>query len=470
MTLEQLQKKKQESPTAEKPRINVLKSEPAGEPTPALRYRMWITPTHRKPGSALLHFSRAMLLCRQIPDETRNRYQEWVADDANRPSARKLSDAVQVLQNVYHELHEMALCEDTKWDHRIRDRHGVDMYGYLLEDVQESRLLARLLRLKISHHLNRGEFDEAISAITDGHHLAAFIGQGETLIQRLVGIACVAMMRDGIEEAIQTPGCPNLYWAMASVPRPLIPVSDAIDWEMNTTRRVIPQLQEAMEATWTEEQALQKWSELFDTFQALVPLGISDTNAKAGITIAALSAAEPARQRLIAAGIAEDRVASLPPMQATMADAALELRRVGDNLHKGHLLPAAIADRVLQAEEDKLNNWTQENRYTSVGAVLGGLLFPAVRQAREAETRTQMAHNRLMTVEALRMYAQQHAGELPAALSDLQQAPAMPNPFTGTAFEYESEIADGKPTAVLRAVMPRHSEYYGTTQLILKAK
>ena len=112
------------------------------------------------------------------------------------PGDHELAVAVEALQHVYAELHELAMSEDQTWDHRIRDLHGPSVYSYLLPDVQEVRVMARLLRLKIEHQLRQRDFEGALSAISDTVRLAEFVGQGETLIQKLVGIAIAAIVRD----------------------------------------------------------------------------------------------------------------------------------------------------------------------------------------------------------------------------------------------------------------------------------
>src|SRR5262249_52295609 len=50
------------------------------------------------------------------------------------------------------------------------------------------------------------------------------VAEGATLIQALVGIAVCAVMLDEVDEWIQMPDAPNLYWALSDLPRPLISV------------------------------------------------------------------------------------------------------------------------------------------------------------------------------------------------------------------------------------------------------
>jgi hypothetical protein len=451
MTLQQLQQAQKKSEELPAP----LQVQPAGEPSPALKYRLYPARWELKPGSALLHYARAQILYLQMPAEKRDEWNEWLADE-NSPTADELAAAVASLQNVLNELHELAMSEDFAWDHRIRDLRGPEVYMYMLPDVQETRAMLRLLQLKIKLQLKQRDFDGAISSFSDGFRLAEFVGQGETLIQKLVGISIANIMRDGIQEMISTPGCPNLYWALASIPQPLVNVSESLLWELHSIYHVLPMLAmltEAETAHWSDDEASRKWAQLVDD---LAQLDENESSVRVSLTIAAVTQVDVAKARLLAAGESADRLAKLPAMQIVLLDAAVELRTIGDNIGKGHLLPFSVAKPLLEQEEARFQDWVQKNRTTSVGAIIARLLFSVMLQAKQAETRMLMNHNRLMTLEAIRMHAAEHDGELPKSLDELSPVPAMPDPSSGKAFEYSIQSAGEQETIVLKAADALH--------------
>ena len=69
-----------------------------------------------------------------------------------------------------------------------------------------------------------------------------------------------------------------------------------------------------------------------------------------------------------------------------------------------------------------------------------------------------MTHQRLMTVEALRMHAANHDGKLPESLDQLDPVPAMPDPYTGKQFGFRIESIDGRATVTLTADVPASAE------------
>ena len=81
-------------------------------------------------------------------------------------------------------------------------------------------------------------------------------------------------------------------------------------------------------------------------------------------------------------------------------------------------------------------------------ALFADALVPALHKVRRAQGRLEQRIALLRHVEALRLYAAEHDGTLPAKLSDIA-VPLPVDPFTGKPFRYEVEGATGSP--------PRHS-------------
>jgi hypothetical protein len=258
-------------------------------------------------------------------------------------------------------------------------------------------------------------------------------------------------MRQKIEQAIATPGCPNLYWALATVPQHLIRMGDSVLWELSNPSRVLTELAEAESESWTEAQAAQKWSALLEKLGEHSGSEADNDRLQIMLAIAGGTLVGDAKSRLAANGYATSKLTDMPGLQILLIDAAQELRRMGDEVGKAHLLPAIVGKTVAEREEKELREWLSQNRSKSVAALIAGQLFPAVRQAKEAETRRLMRFNRTLTLEAIRMHAAEHQGELPESLEQLSPVPALPDPYTGKAFDYSVQTIDGKQTISLKS-------------------
>lgn len=453
MTLEQQKapiKKQEERAT----RLRITTA--AGEPVPALRYQFWPARSALKRGSAQQHFFRAVTLLLSQPPEHRKQLDALSVTDGEDPSISQIRNFVETQTVVLSELHTMAMSEVVDMDHHIRDLAGIELYSFLLPDVQEARTLARLLRLRAIEQLDRRDFEGAVSTISDGYRLSSLISTGETLIEQLVAIAIASIMEDAVDRAIQTPGCPNLYWALASLPRPISKIRDSVQFEMHFLTRLFPLLADAEHANYPEEVWRKKWVDSLEPLEKM--MGDSSNKVPLALAMATVGFVEPARRRLLESGFSAEKLANMPPTQIVIIDTARELRRVSDESVKAYLLPIEMRKPLMVARDKRFQQWVQEESWSSGGAMVASVFFPAIFQVHEAEVRKLMTQQRLMTVEALRMHAATHEGKLPESFDQLDPVPAMPDPYTGKQFGYRVESIDGRTIVILTAEVPASAE------------
>jgi hypothetical protein len=105
-----------------------------------------------------------------------------------------------------------------------------------------------------------------------------------------------------------------------------------------------------------------------------------------------------------------------------------------DNMAKWFNQPYPIARAGLQRASDEFKAARQ--RTGPSGMILAGLLLPAVERVHEASYRTERKIAGLRCLEALRMYAADHDGQLPERLADIKDVPLPIDPMTGRSFEY----------------------------------
>ncbi len=454
MTLAQVERARSAAPENTQ---RLLTVRPAAEPVPALAYRMWLPDYTLKPGSAQMRFFRALMLWQQESSEDRQKIELWAVEEGQPPEPGELTSTLARLQDVFDEIHLLATSEDMSWDHRLRDVRGLDMYSYLLPDVQESRSLARLLSLKIDSQLASGDVPGAVASLQDGFRLAGFVGQGETLVQQLVGLAIEGIMLDKVEQLIQLEDSPNLYWALATLPRPLVDINNSIQFELSSIHRVLPILTEAENEGHSEAYWNSAWAE---TLVQLKEIGAGDQSMNLAFAVVGIASAKTAKERLIAGGMDREKVQRMPAIRAVLLDASREIRTLSDELAKANYLPGALGYKILELEEDEFDDWVAENRYKSGAAAIVGLLVPAVHAAKSAGTRQEYLINRLMTIEALRMHAAAHDGQLPKRLEELDPVPALPNPYSGQPFDYRVEADSDAQLVILSADVPANLKQY----------
>ena len=246
---------------------------PAAEPVPALKYRL--VPERRAlvPGNAATFYHRGIQLViqRRASDAAVEKPQgkarqesaeEQIANWVSGPiSGIPRDEARKQLGHYEAALKEAELgagrssC-DWEFDRRAE---GITL---LLPEIQEMRPLARLVALRARLAILDGQVDEAMHWIETGLVMGRHVGQGPTIIQALVGIAIDNVMLRCLDELIQVPGTPSLYWALADRPRPFVDMRRPMEGERYMLEKELPGLEELDRGVWGVDETRRFAGEL----------------------------------------------------------------------------------------------------------------------------------------------------------------------------------------------------------------
>jgi hypothetical protein len=292
-----------------------------------------------------------------------------------------------------------------------------------------NRELARLISLRCRLELAEGKFEDARGSLRAGLTLARQIGEGDILIQDLVAIAIATIMLGRVEEWVQVPGSPNLYWALTELPRPLIDVRRSMRVELNTIYRSFPALRELKAKKLSADEArvlVDKFFQAFAKFTTDVKAGGGPAwMPKLATTALALKYYPAAKKALIARGRTEKEVAAMPVLQVVALSYLEDYDRTRDDILKWLAVPPWQA----HAELEKLDQAVRRDMHES-GNVILGLLMPALVKVYHAQLRTERYVAGLRAAEAIRLHIARH-GRPPAKLADLTEVPLPTDPFTG---------------------------------------
>jgi hypothetical protein len=318
-----------------------------------------------------------------------------------------------------------------------------DGIGLLLPDVQKVRTLAAGLKDRFHDEVVQRRFDDAFVTAKTMFAMSRHMGEHPTLIGDLVGIAIAYIAIGPLEEMLEQPGCPNLYWALTNMPSPLVPLDRGVEGERVMIQSELHLLDD------TNPMSADQLKRLTAHIDKLLELDSKPLKGVRGWLDARIKdekLVQGARRRLVEYGILEERVTRFPAEQVLLLDEKREYEVLRDDIMKIMTLP------VWQAQ--KLGIWDKPiPRAMEPNKPLFAFVLPAVHKVRFAQARLEQRVALLRHVEALRMYAAEHDGKLPAKLSDLP-VPVPDDPFTGKPFRYEVDGA----TAHLRGSPPRGQE------------
>jgi hypothetical protein len=324
-----------------------------------------------------------------------------------------------------------------KPDWQILPKLKVDGISLLLPDLQKMRQLANELQKRFRDEVNQRRFDDALVTAKTMFALSRHMGEHPTLIGGLVAIAISAVTIAPLEEMLQQPGCPNLYWALTHLPAPFISIGIGLEGERIFIATELRDLDDKNPMTTAQLKKLITYIErlLEDSRDGKKTREYLSGRASDEKYMAA------ARERLIENGIPAERLDTFSPYQVVLLNEKLQYEIDRDDAIKFSALPTWEAIPRMDA-------LSTPNRQT----LLFGFL-PAIQKVRRAQGRLEQRIALLRHVEAIRLYAAAHSGRVPEKLSDID-VPLPCDPFTGKPFRYE--VIDG--VAHVRGSPPKGDE------------
>jgi hypothetical protein len=315
-----------------------------------------------------------------------------------------------------------------------------DGVSLLLPDAQKLRALADALQIRFRIEIAERRFAEAIITAKTMLALARHFNEHPTLIGDLIGVAIGTIALSRVDEMIEQPGCPNLFWALTDLPSPFIDLRKGVQGERVWVEAEMPGLSDR------EPMTNAQVRKIVDRLQKVIS-GPNDPKGAVSQWIEGRAQdkehVRDARKRLVEALAPEDatRFDSFPPLQIVLLDAKLDYEIGRDEVMKALTLPYWQARTLLESIPP-----IPGHKQTPLTTLLSR--FDTIKRA---QARLDQRIALLRCVEALRIYAAEHDSKLPAKLDDIR-LPLPVDPATGKPFAYKVEgktaHLHGEPLAV----------------------
>lgn len=350
------------------------------------------------------------------------------------------------MTDLYPRLHEFAEMDisDPKWKDFYFDRFAEQIiragsmshadwqyplrserpYLILLPDIQSQRLLVgRGMTAWIRQQLSQGKTDKALQGIKAQFGCSRHCAATPIVICHLVGLAIANYGFDNLELVIQAGECPNMYWALATLPPTLQDLGPMVRWELGAT---LTRLSEPLPSIGND-----KWVQISNRF--------IDLYSEASNTRYTREEGEALQKKMDL--LAKDQLAKEFGFTVEDVERMTKDERIMRWLYlrylqfRSNVEPLAYqspkqiiaAKRTIEATNEKLLR--ESGAKSSPYPVM---LPQGVLACRNFERRAKF----LQTIEAIRDYAGQNNGTLPTKLDDLHLA-APNDPFTEQPFVYE---------------------------------
>jgi len=442
-------------------RVIEMSITPAGEPKEALKYKLMPGFADQTPGNAAIFY--LMAIERQPRDDQviimklKDNINDWLKMPVDELPRQELKNILNSFTFAFHQLDRAVLREQCDWQVPLR----TEGFNALMAPLNEFRHLGKILALQARLQIADGKYNEAIHTLRNGFTLARHVAEDPMLINDLVGIGIATFMHREVEQFIRASDSPNLYWALSALPRPFIDMRRAMECERDIILMEFPALRDLETKKLTPQQASTLAN---DMFNRLSELGVGDMpNGQLGPTAWVMLQYHNARAYLIEHGRSPDQVEALPAAQVVLLYQLKEFLRIRDQLFKWFNVPYSKARDGFKKAEDDLSQYVSKTREKMTRNYFLDFL-PALGRAYYLTARLERNIDILRCIEAVRMYAADHNGQLPGSLDDITKVPVPPDPLTGKMFSYK--IVDGK--AVIESILtpdddPKDSSRYELT-------
>ena len=423
-------------------RIVELKVNPAAEPVPAMSLRLHPSLLERKSGNAVPFYYRAVAsLPAKYQDEIRPNIDKWLGTNISALPLEEVKKTLQILQGSLRETSKATRRSYCHWEMPLED--GMSM---LLPELSGFRNLIYGVRLQARMQMAEHRLEAALNSLQTMFAMSWDMGQGPTIIQSLVATAMGQMAIQDAELFMQQPGAPNLYWALAMMPKPLVSMREAIEREQQMLTVQFPQLAELDKKIMSAEDArilVEKLAQMLNGWN-----GEGNYPAKTSPEAVAfvMMVYPQAKAMLLKQGFDPDRIEAMPSPQIALLYIVQVYQKYSQNMFKWFYAPYSVA---IEKEQEFVR--TMERELSSPNDALLGflprMLLPALSRAQSKTCQLDRNIAALRCVEAIRMYAAQNKGKLPQTLGAITAVPVVDNPSTGQQFSYR--IEEGK--AILEA-------------------
>ena len=422
---------------------------PKAAPDAALEYVLGAPYIDQRPGNGAALYDTALSIMTNVqsqnPSLDGEQIYKWCDIPVDETPLKDIRSALLTFESTIHYTDLASRCEYCVWEYPVREEglrcQMPKLIGY--------RNLARLLILKIRVQMADGDVAGAVDTLRIGMSLGKDVGNGPFVIQGLVGIGIDGMMLKEMRNMVQSPDTPNLYWALTTLPKPLIDMHKAMQVEYSLLYLEMPELRTLEKEVWSNEQALKLAEKLVSYMGEEDHGGLGNFIAKGGILASAMKSYPDAKKSLLERGMTMAEVEAMTPLQVILIYKNREYRRVCDMQFKWTNLPFWQAREGLKKSDEEAGKHHSMNRYDIIARILM-YTTPAIERISFIRARFERDLSMMQCVEAIRMYAAGNDGRLPKSLGDITEAPVPIDPVYGRAFSYK--VAGDK--AVLESPAP----------------
>jgi tetratricopeptide (TPR) repeat protein len=202
---------------------------PAKATETAQKYRLLPTTDEQTDADAVPLYQKAI---QSLPQDYQpKQFSDWRSLPPDQLPVEQVESALNKLKPTLDLLTQATKSKQCNWPF-IKPEQAQQQ---LMDDLSKYRQFAFILDVQTKLQIAQGRYDQARETLKTSLTMAKHLGDAPTLIQGMVGISIAALNQSRIEQWIQS-DAPNLFWALADLPQPLVNITKAIKIETDNLK------------------------------------------------------------------------------------------------------------------------------------------------------------------------------------------------------------------------------------------
>jgi hypothetical protein len=408
------------------------------------RYRLKLLPSETVHGNAAMNYASAFAGYSFFKNDRAN-FKEFEEDYAEWSGGKvSLSDipmeklkvaCARFDEFIDNHIAVATRCRECDWGVAIEDLRGKQLLQMDFPAIRSASSISWTLVLKTRAAIKQGEFEKATDLLRMHYTLAQNVSRLNNSIAILTAIQCLSRANMTLLEFVAQPDAPNMYWAIAQLPHPIISGVAAMETQMAMFENLVPEFKEIDESQWSDQRWKRVAMEVFETFSDANNLDSSSggtgkqTNAKTLFLKASLTGVTAAKKRLLAAGTDTANIEKMSVSQVMLLDAKHEYEKAKSEFQTMIYMP--IPDSILM-QRRRNEAYSPEALQNNLGANIFSTFGPLNLHQQVAEVQQELDLIRI--IEAIRLHAAD-TGSLPLSLDEIKSVSIPLDPWTGKPFD-----------------------------------
>jgi len=194
---------------------------PAKAPEPVKKYHLLPKADEQTDSDAVPLYEKVV---QSLPDDSQiTQMREWLETPPDKLPLQQLQSTLDKLKSTLQLIEQATKCKECNWPPFNPET--------ISDNLTKYRKLSFIVAVQVRAQIAQRQYDQAISTIRNGFAMARQNGVASNLIQSLVGVSIAGLMCRQLEQFVQAPDAPNLYWALQSLPRPYIDLTKQMEFE-----------------------------------------------------------------------------------------------------------------------------------------------------------------------------------------------------------------------------------------------